>query len=239
MLSREETAIAINNLNVKYPASDIDALAGISFTVKKGSISVIIGPNGSGKSTLLQAIMGLIPYTGKIELDRKPGSIGYVPQRFSLDRSLPVSVRDFLTIPMRILANSNSKTDMVVQETLGHLQISNLKSKLMAQLSGGQFQRVLLARSLIHHPKILLLDEPEAGVDPHSEETFYDLLSHINKTHKTTILIASHELSMVSKYADQVICLNHKIVCVGDVKQSISEQVLSELYGYQKRKYQH
>jgi ABC-type Mn2+/Zn2+ transport system ATPase subunit len=234
-----DPAISVSNLNIKYPGSDIEALQGISFEIDRGTVSVVIGPNGSGKSTLLQAIMGSIPYSGKIEVNREPGVIGYVPQRFDLDRSLPISVSDFLIIPLKILSYSNLKTNRLIHQTLKHLQISNLKHKLLSQLSGGQFQRVLLARSLIHNPQILLLDEPESGIDPHSEETFYDLLDHINKEHDTTILIASHELSMVSKYADYVICLNHKIVCIGDAKHSISEKVLNELYGYQKRKYQH
>lgn len=239
MKEKKDKVIVVNGLCAKYPSSEKYALENISFEIEKGSITVVIGPNGSGKSTLLQAIMGLIPYTGRVEMERQPGVIGYVPQRFALDRSLPVSVDDFLRIPLTVLGYGGLSRKKWMASTLEHLQIEKLQNKLLSELSGGQFQRVLLARSLVHRPQILILDEPESGVDPHSEETFYDLLKHINKKHDVTILIASHELSMVSKYANNVICLNHKVVCVGDAKHSISDKVLDELYGFQKRKYHH
>jgi ABC-type Mn2+/Zn2+ transport system ATPase subunit len=234
-------AIEISNLTVHYPGYSIPVLDNISLSVKEGAISALIGPNGSGKSTLLKAVLGLIEYQGEIKVFGKKveaayPDIGYVPQRFSFDASFPVSVSEFI-----ILAQRKNETDIEsnLKRTLSYVDAEPLKEKKLSTLSGGQLQRVLLARALINRPKLLLLDEPEAGVDVGGEQTFYDLMEKLVKEKNLTALIASHELDVVYTYANEVFCVNRRLLCTGKPNAVLNQQTFEELYGRGLRFYGH
>lgn len=223
--------LSIDNLTVSYPGVREPAIENVSFTVIEGTITMLIGPNGSGKTTILKAILGLIRSTGKIEVDgqgvqSKYQQIGYVPQRFSFDTSFPITVSEFIALP-------GNPDELNIQKILSEVKLSQAEDHQLSSLSGGQLQRVLLARELLHQPKILLLDEPEAGVDIEGEEVFYHLIDELVQNHQMTALIVSHELDLVYKHADQVVCVNKQMVCRGNPEDVLTPDVFSQLYRHQ------
>lgn len=229
-----KTALEIENLTVTYPGYTHPAIENISFTVNENSITALVGPNGSGKSTLIKAVLGLIPYSGKILVFGKPvekmyHGIGYVPQRFSFDPTFPITVEEFVRLVLYGHGENVAKRQL--SKALSYVDADNLKQRKLSTLSGGQLQRILLARALAHDPKILLLDEPEAGVDVGGEQTFYDLLEKLVKDKKVTAVVASHELDVVYTYAQNVICINRKMFCEGTPKDVLTQEVFTELYG--------
>ncbi|MBT8408457.1 MAG: metal ABC transporter ATP-binding protein [Alphaproteobacteria bacterium] len=184
------------------------ALKGVSLQIAKGEIVTVIGPNGSGKSTLIKALLGLIePQGGSIE--RAPGlTIGYVPQNLAIDANLPMTVARFLSLPVRHSAG----TTAAMLERVG---VPGAQSKQMADLSGGQFQRVLLARALLANPQILILDEPTQGLDQPGIAAFYKLIEEVRKERGCAVLMVSHDLHVVMRATDRVICLNGHVCCEG------------------------
>lgn len=226
--------VAIEIKNLTYSFDEYVALDDVSFDVHVGDIVAIIGPNGSGKTTLLKNITGLYtPSSGSVKLlDKNPKDvrkkIGYVPQKFEFDRKIPISVQEFMSLE-RCGESEHSQTNITkVLKDVGLKKINNQK---LGTLSGGQFQRVMIARALLHKKEILIFDEPSTGIDIKGEETIYDLIVSINKKYGTTCLIVSHELNVVSKYANHVICLNKKMVCYGSPEVVINPEVLKKLYG--------
>lgn len=220
--------IHIEHLSVRYDGQAI--LKDLSLEIQKGEIVAVVGPNGSGKTTFIRAVLGLIPYQGNIRINGQPvkaslTTIGYVPQRFSFDRSIPMTVREFLAlsfkrVPPRKLKHALLEVDMTEYE-----------NHQIGSLSGGQFQRVLIARSLLNDPLILVLDEATSEIDSAGAKSFYDIISHLNKVHGTTVILVSHEINMVYKFADHIICLNRELVCYGKPKEAITKEVLERLYG--------
>ncbi|MEX0877888.1 MAG: metal ABC transporter ATP-binding protein [Candidatus Spechtbacterales bacterium] len=225
----EENVIQVKGLSFSYGANEV--LSDISFGVPKGSITFIVGPNGSGKTTLLKLLLGLLkPSQGEINVFGKSPreirkDVGYVPQRFQFEKSFPLNVIEFLE-----LAAPDADSDDV-QKHMEHLNIKHLKDTKIGELSGGQFQRVLIARSMLHHPKILYLDEPVSGVDVSGEETIYDMVKFLQKTHDVTIVMISHELDVVQDVADRVVCINKELVCDGVPAQALTSEVMKSLYG--------
>ncbi len=222
-----EKILEIQNLTVKY--NDHVILNNLYYHVNSGEIVAIIGPNGSGKTTMLKAILGLIPYQGKIKIlggSQKQAlkQIGYVPQKFDFDKTFPLTVKEFLNFV---------KTNNVEwrEEVLHEVGVSALLEKRIGELSGGQLQRMLIAKALLKEPKLLLLDEATSGVDIAAEMTFYELIEHLNKTHNLTIMLISHEVNMVYTFATQILCLNRDLVCNGNPKEAITQEVLERLYG--------
>lgn len=232
-----KTAAAIEVKNLTVQQGDAIILDDVSFTIPIGSISVIVGPNGSGKTTLLKALLGLQKGTkGSVSvLGQSPANarekLGYVPQIFSLDRTVPMTVREFM-----VLAGGS---DTTIETFLKHVGMQNKHDQMIAKLSGGELQRILLARSLIRKPGILLLDEPESSVDAAGTENFYKLLQHIHKSHVLTSVIVTHELDLVHTFANQVLCLNKKLVCHGKPQEVLTKDVLTELYGHEIGLYHH
>jgi len=229
--------LEVKNVSVQYPYAVESAIEQISFSLKPETITALIGPNGSGKSTLIKAILGLIPYKGTILLDGKPiensyKEIGYVPQRFSFDTTFPITVSEFISLVVE-----NRSGD--VHEVLKQVRMEGKAHSLLSQLSGGQLQRVLLARAIVNNPGILILDEPEAGVDVGGEQTFYTLLEQMVKEKKITVLIATHELDIVYTFAEDVLCLNRVLVCSGPPKQTLNKEMFTELYGRELQFYGH
>ncbi|TYB80441.1 metal ABC transporter ATP-binding protein [Maritimibacter fusiformis] len=198
--------IEANDLSVAYGGNPV--LDGVDVHVEAGEIVTLVGPNGSGKSTLVKALLGVVrPDRGRVV--RKPGlRIGYVPQRLHIDPSLPLTVARFLSLPVRHGARK-------VEKVVGQTGIAGLEQRQMSDLSGGQFQRVLLARALLTDPELLLLDEPTQGLDQPGEAAFYRLLEEVRQALGCGVFLVSHDLHVVMSASDRVICLNHHVCCEG------------------------
>ncbi len=218
-------------------------LEDISFTVSSGSILVVIGPNGAGKTTLVKILLGLEePTQGEVLIaGQRPAAvrerIGYVPQRFSFDRTIPMTVQEFLLLAA-CEYHEHSKED-VVKQILVDVELPDVASQQIATLSGGQLQRVMIARAMMHDKDILVFDEPSAGVDVAAEKNIYDLITRLNKERGVTVLIISHELDVVFSYASSVLCLNKRLVCHGQPRQVITQEVLESMYGKRAGVYHH
>jgi zinc transport system ATP-binding protein len=198
--------LAAENLVVRFGATE--ALSGVSLAIEPGEIVTILGPNGSGKSTLLRALLGILrPASGQVI--RAAGlRIGYVPQKLAVDRAMPMTVRRFLSLPVRV-------GDGAAQAALKRVGLEGLEGRQMSALSGGQFQRLLLARALLVEPQILILDEPTQGLDQPGEAAFYRLIEEVRRETAAAVLMVSHDLHVVMAASDRVICLNHHICCEG------------------------
>ena len=228
--------LEIKDLQVSY--GGIEALRGISLNVEEHEFLGIIGPNGGGKTTLLKAILGLVqPQSGTVRIfgqtgDKARRSIGYVPQFSKFDRRFPISVEEVVLMG-RLAGRSpwfvryDDKDRMVVQSLLARLEILDLKQRQIGQLSGGQLQRVLIARALAVEPRILILDEPTASVDSASKTRIYDILKELKK--EMTILIVTHDLSAVSSNIDKIACLNQQLFYHG--RTELEAGLVEKVYG--------
>lgn len=201
-------------------------LRNISLQIDKQQIVTLIGPNGAGKTSLVKIVLGLTsPSAGHVER-KKDLRIGYMPQRLHVDHSMPVSVERFL----RLAVNANrSRIDSALDE-VGALR---LKGSMLYSLSGGELQRVLLARALIQDPALLVLDEPAQGVDVNGQAELYRLISDIRQEHHCGILLVSHDLHLVMSATDEVICLNQHVCCHGHPEQVSNDPAYLELFGRQ------
>ena len=198
--------IAARGLTVRHGGAPV--LEGVDVSIAPGEIVTVVGPNGSGKSTLIRALIGLQP-TAAGEVTRKPGlRIGYVPQRLQLDAGLPLTVRRFLSLPRRV-------ADADAARALARCGVPGLEGRQMAGLSGGQFQRVLVARALLADPEILILDEPTQGLDQPGTAAFYRLVEEVRRDSGAAVLMVSHDLHVVMSASDRVICLNGHVCCEG------------------------
>ncbi len=231
----KDIALKIEHLNVNY--GQLSVLSDICFEVEKGELLGIIGPNGGGKTTLLMAVLGLVPSSGRVEIFGKPLSrsdvrIGYVPQRSDVDRNFPISVIETVMTGMSggglhpFFRYSESDRASALDK-LSMVGLSGLKDRSIAELSGGEFQRLLLARALAADPEILFLDEPTSNVDPASKAVIYDLLGELNKT--TTIILVTHDLMAVSSQVKSIACLNRTLVYHGEPE--LTGDVVNKLYG--------
>jgi len=224
-------AVCVQDVTVVY--GDHAVVEDVSFDIKKGQAVALIGPNGSGKTTLLRAILRLIkPKSGTI---RTEGKIGYVPQHFDFDPNFPLTVREF----MHLGRNRRCPPEKVLEKMKEVGLMPSTLDVRLGNLSGGQLQRVLVAQAILDDPDLLVLDEPATGIDIVGEATFYDAIRHLKEEHKTTILLVSHDLAVVSNFVDQVVCLNRKLMCSGPPSTALSEEMLSEVFGHHASFYQH
>jgi zinc transport system ATP-binding protein len=183
-------------------------LAGVNFAIEPGEIVTVVGPNGSGKSTLIKALIGA-ERGARGEVRRQAGlRIGYVPQKLHIDASLPLTVRRFLSLPKRV-------GDAAALAALERTGVAGLERRPMAGLSGGQLQRVMLARALLSEPQVLILDEPTQGLDQPGTAAFYRLIEELRRDTGCAVLMVSHDLHVVMSASDRVICLNGHICCEG------------------------
>lgn len=197
--------ITARNLSVSHGRRTV--LSDVNFTIEPGEIVTIVGPNGSGKSTLLRALLGMLRVSG--EVTKKPGLVvGYVPQNLALDPSLPMPVTSFLNLP-----KPHSLAEQA--EVLRRVGVRNVADQQVSELSGGQLQRVLLARALLSKPDILVLDEPTQGLDQNGEAAFYQLIEAVRTETGVAVLMVSHDLHVVMSASDRVICLNGHVCCEG------------------------
>lgn len=198
--------IAAQNISVRH--GDSVVLGGVDFTIAAGEIVTVVGPNGSGKSTLIRALIGLEPLASG-QVTRLPGLvIGYVPQKLHIDAGLPMTVRRFLSLPRRV-------SDAQAAAALARTGVAGLGDRQLARLSGGQFQRVMLARALLSAPQILILDEPTQGLDQPGAAGFYKLIEEVRAETGAAVLLVSHDLHVVMSASDRVICLNGHVCCQG------------------------
>lgn len=217
--------VDVRDLSVTLGATEI--FAHVSFRVPVGSSLAIIGPNGAGKTVLFKALIGTVPYRGTVEW--APGvRIGYVPQKLDIERDLPLSGADFL----RAKADVSKAQSWEVERALDRVKLSQkAASQALGTLSGGQFQRLLLAFALLGRPTVLLCDEPTAGVDEPGQEGLYAMIRRVQEEEHLTLLLISHELNIVFQYAQSVLCLSHGVNCSGPPLEVLTPEKLQAIYG--------
>jgi zinc transport system ATP-binding protein len=198
--------VAADHVCIRFGAEEV--LHDISLHIAPGEIVTILGPNGSGKSTLLRALLGIVPVAEGRVLRQAGLRIGYVPQKLTIDRTMPITVRRFLSLPVRV-------TEAAAEEALTRVGMAGQGAEQMTTLSGGQQQRVLLARALLGAPQLLMLDEPTQGLDQQGEAAFYRLIEEVRRGTGAAVLMISHDLHVVMAASDRVICLNGHICCEG------------------------
>lgn len=229
-------ALHIKDLSVSYRHTP--ALTGVCLDVWEGEFLGIIGPNGGGKSTLLKAILGLIPITGgEITIfgeDRRKRStpVGYVPQFADVDRSFPVSALEVVMMAyqqkgLHPFFRFTEEHRLRARKKLEQVGIAELAERQISELSGGEFQRLLIARALAVEPRLLLLDEPTASVDPASRQKIYDLLAEVSKT--VTIILVTHDMFAISSQVNSLACMNETLVYHG--APDLTQEVVHEMYG--------
>ena len=214
--------LAVNGIHKSFAERKV--LDNISLQVDAGKIVTLIGPNGAGKTTLVRIALQLMaPDAGTVT--HAPGlRIGYMPQRMHVEPTLPISVSRFLRL-------AENLKPAQINETLVQLKIAHLASSQLAAISGGEMQRVLLARALLRKPQLLILDEPAQGVDLGGQAELYQLISKISKRNHCGVLMISHDLHLVMSSTDEVVCLNHHVCCHGKPEQVSNDPAYLDLFG--------
>lgn len=220
-----ENILKVSRLSVRF--ASVTVLRDLSFHVARGTSLAILGPNAAGKTVLLRALIGALPFEGSVQWAAGV-RIGYVPQKLDLERDIPVTGMDLL----RARAALARKRDATFVRTLDLVGVPRAAAgQPIGTLSGGQFQRLLVAFALVGDPNVLLLDEPTAGVDEAGQERLNELVRRLQTDQGLTILFISHELSVVYQYADNVLCLSPEHMCIGPPRVVLTPDLLSQLYG--------
>ena len=233
------------------------AVQDVSFSLEAGTDTAIVGPNGAGKSTLVQAILGILPrQAGEVVVLGQPLSrrgflaprirqqVAYLPQNFLFDRRIPMTVEELVSLGWGRLGVqlpwvNRSKRRRAIREALARVDATHLRYHLLSGLSGGETKRVLLAYCLVYPRRLLLLDEAPAGLDVRGESEFYQLLHQLKQEQGWTILQISHDLDMVRRHCDRVLCLNRTLLCQGTPEVALSPDNLSAAYGSEFVRYRH
>lgn len=238
MSDSSQFALEVEHLSVELDKHLI--IDDVSFQVPVGSTTAIVGPNGSGKSVLLKAILRLLPKTkGEVRMfginheqyRRAASLVSYIPQHPEFDRDFPLTVEGLFSLKSARPIGMTAVERERMNDLLGLVNMKPHLHKKLSKLSGGQLQRVLIAYSLMDHPKMLMLDEPSAGIDIQGQETVYALLERIQREERLTMLLVSHELDVVMQYADQALCLNQKLLCAGSPRKVLTNEILERMYG--------
>ena len=220
-----ENNILVKLKDVGLKRNDKWLVKGVSLVVEKGKIITLIGPNGSGKSTTAKIALGLHKNI-EGEVQKLTNKIGYVPQKISIDWTLPLRVKDFMLL-------TDDLNDKLIDEALTLTGVDQLKNKNLGNLSGGEFQRVLLARAISKKPELLVLDEPVQGVDFTGEIALYELIKKISENLNCGILLISHDLHTVMSATDHVVCLNGHVCCSGSPLDVAKNKEYKALFGEQ------
>ncbi len=221
MHDNKKILLKVENVGISVNGKSL--VRGVSLEVKKGEIVTLIGPNGSGKSTTAKIALGIYEkIDGKVKT--YTDKIGYVPQKISIDWTLPIRVLDFMTLTEEL-------TQDEINTALNLTGVEHLKDKSLSNLSGGEFQRVLIARAISKQPELLVLDEPVQGVDFKGEIALYKLIKEISEKMKCGILLISHDLHVVMSATDFVVCLNGHVCCSGTPHKVVQDNKYRELFG--------
>jgi ABC-type Mn/Zn transport systems, ATPase component len=224
---------AISTRNVNYSVNGSLILENINLEIYEGCYLGIIGPNGAGKTTLLRLILGIIkPTTGEVLIyGQKPEEylkiepVGYLPQRISQTiYEFPITVYELVTTGIEKQKKDN------IEWSLDVFKISHLKKKSLRELSGGERQKAFLARAIVSRPKILILDEPTTGIDPNSRDELLQILEELNKDFGITILVVTHDIATFTHEARCILCLNKKMVCLGEPQKLLKDEYMNLLY---------
>ena len=234
--------ITVGDLSFKYNAAEV--LSDISFGIRAGDYVGLVGPNGSWKSTLIKIILGLLkPSKGKVSLFgfapsemKEWNKVGYLPQKMgSFNPYFPSSVKEIVALwlisrkgfPMRL----NKSDERAIDRALKLMNIYDIKDNLIGDLSGGQQQRALIARALVNEPELLILDEPATAIDPETRENFYSLLHELNHGKKVTIVLVTHDIGTVGKYASRLLYLDKKIIFYGGFDDFCLSHDMKQFFG--------
>jgi zinc transport system ATP-binding protein len=217
--------LEVKDLSVRLDG--VTVLRDLSFSIERRAAVAVIGPNGAGKTVLFRAIIGAIPYEGSI-CWAAGARIGYVPQKLDIDRDAPIAARDLLRARARLAGSPATAISLA----LGRAGLSrDILPRLIGTLSGGQFQRLLMACALLSEPDVLLLDELTAGVDLPGQERLNATVHRLQEDGGVTVLMISHDISVVSRYATHVLCLTREHKCFGVPREKLSAELLAEAYG--------
>lgn len=222
------------------------AFRGVTLALRSGEILAVVGPNGAGKSSLLRAMMGLVGLDeGRRSLGSARGmeAVGYVPQKLEIDRTVPLTVLEMLTLNMPGRRWWWGGADAVQRarglEALGWMEAEHLADRAVAALSGGEFQRVMIAYALLRNPEVLLLDEPLTGVDKAGAELLENLILKLRADRNLAVVMVSHDLHLVSHVSDRVLCLNQTMCGLGTPHEVLQEHLLDEVYGSRRHGLRH
>lgn len=233
------TAVKLENLSVEL--NGVKILSDISLHIPRGVCTAIVGPNGAGKSTLAKAIMGFLPYSGKItfgnnngKFTNKPPRWGYVPQKLQFDRQMPLTVTEFLAASLShrpLFLGINRSLRNKINNMLDSMECLHLANRQLGKLSGGEMQRILLSLALLQKPEVVVLDEPAAGVDFQGEKLCCGILEKYRNQEKFTQLMISHDLATVAAHAAHVICINHQLIAAEHPSEVLTADVLRRAFG--------
>ncbi len=227
-----------------YTVNTQNILNDVSMTIRRGEYCAVIGPNGGGKTTLIRLLLGLIkPDKGEIQLFGIPinrfhawHKIGYVPQRVTqIDTAFPATVEEVVqmgrTAKRKLFLLYNKDDRIAVDEAMEKMDVSTLRHSLVGELSGGQRQRVMIARALASHPEVLILDEPNTGVDISMQKRFYELLRELNRNERMTIVFITHDVGVIADDIVRLFTINRNLVTCNNPKEALSCEEMSRLYG--------
>lgn len=228
----------VNHLSVSIGTQEI--LTDINLHIHCGTLNAVIGKNGAGKSTLVRAMLGDLPYTGSIEFkDREDGrlqklKIGYVPQNINIEKHTPVSVYDLIAgfqSRFPVFLHKKKQLYKQIKESLKIFEADTLIDKQVCNLSGGELQRVLLSLAVMDEPNLLLLDEPVSGIDQNGMELFYKLMGYLKRNFDLAVILISHDLDYVAKYADWVVLLDKTVLIQGTVREVYRSGEFQQVFG--------
>jgi zinc transport system ATP-binding protein len=234
--------IKVDNLSLRY--NSVDVLSNISFSAEAGDYIGLVGPNGSGKSTLIKAMLGLLsPSGGGVTLFGQAASelegrekIGYLPQKMSsFNPHFPATVRE--TVALGLISQKkfpkrlNSVDDAAINNALDLLNISDIKREMIGNLSGGQQQRVFIARALVNKPEALFLDEPTTALDPETRDGFYELINRLNRETGVTVLLVTHDMGTIGKYAKKLLYIDKKVIFFGGFDDFCRSDEMTRFFG--------
>ena len=222
-MNKENKRILLKVENASFSKNNKWLVKGVSLEVKQGEIVTLIGPNGSGKSTTAKIALGIYKDI-EVKVKKFTNKIGYVPQKISIDWTLPIRVIDFMSL-------IEEPTDEQINTALNLTSVKHLRNKNLSDLSGGEFQRVLIARAIAKQPDLLVLDEPVQGVDFKGEIALYELIKKISEELNCGILLISHDLHVVMSATDFVVCLNGHVCCSGTPQVVAKNNEYQELFG--------